>query len=183
MNYGFIREPMKKIRIIYAYIGNNSVNKVIVDDYELPIQDIDPDTDRHSPQIITNEQWTQMVETKKKLGDLRYKLNDVLLFNITLESDEIQSYISGENVENPKFIKNISATSDIVIEPSMFIFHTTNVIYVILKEVYQHKWLKNSITNKLKPILKRNDREHRRTKKRVHIDLDSNVEIAGDTSP
>jgi len=175
MNYGFIREPMKNIRIHFVYIHNNAVNKVNTEEFVL-IDNNDVTENINTPQIITNSSIIQLIESHKNMNNEKYKLNDILLFNVTLESDEIQKYILGEEMYNSKFLKSISVVQDIVIEPSIFIFHNTNAIYMIFKEVEKTRWLKTAITNKLRPILK-NAKDMRRTKKRVKIDLTSNVTI------
>jgi hypothetical protein len=175
MNYGFIREPMKKIRIHFVYVHQNSVNKVHTEDYVLMDEDSVADN-VETPQVIPNVNIIQLIESHKNMDGNKYKLNDLLLFNVTLESEEIQKYILGEEMYNSKFLKSISVVQNIVIEPSIFIFHKTNAIYFIFKEMERTKWLKTAITNKLRPILK-NAKDMRKTKKRVQIDLDSNVTI------
>jgi hypothetical protein len=175
MNYGFIREPMKKIRMNFVYVHQNSVNSVHTEDYVLMDEDIVTD-DVETPQVIPNVNIIQLIESHKNIEENKYKLNDLLLFNVTLESEEIQKYILGEEMYNSKFLKSIPVVQNIVIEPSIFIFHKTNAIYFIFKEIERTKWLRTAITNKLRPILK-NAKDMRKTKKRVQIDLDSNITI------
>ena len=177
MNYGFIREPMKNIRINFVYIHNDAVSKVNSENFVL--NDVPENT--NSAQVISNSSVIQLIESHKNLDNGKYKLNDILLFNVTLESDEIQKYILGEEMYNSKFLKSISVVQDIVIEPSIFIFHNTNTIYMIFKEVEKTRWLKTAITNKLRPILK-NAKDMRKTKKRVQIDLTSNICIEPEES-
>lgn len=169
MNYGFIREPMKKIRINYVYIHDDSIHNIETEEY--PLMD---ETNSGSNQIIPNEHIIHLIESHKNKGNVKHKIVDMLLFNVALESVDIQKYIHGEEKYNSKFLKTVSVSQDIVIEPSIFIFHNINTIYMFFKEIEKTRWLKTAITNKLRPILK-SGRDMRKTKKRVCIDLSSNI--------
>lgn len=175
MNYGFIREPMKKIRINFVYIHHDAINKVTTEDFVL-VNDDDASEVIEPPQVIPNATILQLIESHKTVDGNKYKLNDILLFNVTLESDEIQKHIWGKDSYNSKFMKSVSVVHDVVIEPSIFIFHDTNAVYMFFKEIEKARWSKTAFTNKLRPILK-NAKDMRKTKKRVQIDLDSNVTI------
>lgn len=197
MENGINREQMKDIKIKYIYINCDlSIDAVDLEKYNL---DIDSNNEtaqnvignnsniddvfqegQNSKMKISNDTLLRIIEKRRIVGNIRYKLLKILLFNVNLEPDEIQKYNNNPNAFNSTFLKEISVVKDIIIEPSIFIFHEINTIYILFKEIDRPKTLKAAITNKLKPILK-TGKENRRTKKKVKIDLESTVIISPST--
>ena len=102
---------------------------------------------------------------------------DILIYNVDLDSDHIQSYSKSNDFAqlSNDFMKVLSIPDDIVIQPTIFIFHGVNSIYFIFKE---NDRVGNSHNHTIKSILKNtgngndsgvNGGKHPRTTKRVHI--------------
>ncbi len=87
----------------------------------------------------------------------------MFLYNIDLKHDDLKSFSNISNFYdiNKRFFKKMSFMSNIIIPPSLFIFHKTNSLYFIFKETPIHKNI-NEQTHNLKSILKNNlvKREH-----------------------
>jgi hypothetical protein len=93
---------------------------------------------------------------KPKLEN-KFLLDDVLLFNVILEPNKIQMFSnSSENssIKLSPFLKIVDTTDDIIIVPSIFIFHNINSIYFLLKEnlaeVFVPKSIIKSATSRVK---------------------------------
>jgi hypothetical protein len=129
-----IREPMKNIKMTFVYIKNSSIEKV---DHEIyPIDS-----------KISKEVVLKIIQDRKN----KYKLIDILTHFVTLEPENIQSY--GDS----NFIKVLPIIDEIIIPPSIFIFHDINVIYFFFEFC------------NLKSILKTEHREHKSKKVRIEI--------------
>jgi hypothetical protein len=70
------------------------------------------------------------VSDKIKFEKMHYRLSEILLFNVDLEPSQISSLDSSEC-----FIQKISILDDIVIPASVPIFHSTNGLFFIFKEI------------------------------------------------
>ena len=151
-NYNnYIREPIKEIDMFYIYIdANNSIIKV---ENEIEILS--------ECSTISKERVLQIIQTKRHLVDnipgKKYKLIDILSFQIPLEPDNIQAFSEIHNIENSasEFLKNINIFDEIVIGPAMFIFHDLTSLFFFFIES----------DNGLKSILRNGDSTTRCTKK------------------
>jgi len=83
--------------------------------------------------IIHNDIVIQLIEKNKYLSHNKYKIQDVLLYNVSLNPENIQSYSKDENIleSSSKFLEPLSIVSDFIIPPSIFIFHKINSIFFI----------------------------------------------------
>jgi len=84
----------------------------------------------------------KLIQSKKLFTpDSKYKLIDILKYNVELEPENIQSYSKTENIveKSAGFFKVLPIIDDIVISPSIFIFHGINAIYFIFQEVKTEK--------------------------------------------
>lgn len=94
-----------------------------------------------------------------------YKLDEIAVFNIDIQEDKIQAF-SQSNIHDTSlssgFLKIVSPYNDIVLEPSVSIFHSLNSIFFFYRE-------KNEIL--VKPILKTGTPGNRiKSTKRVRIE-------------
>jgi len=138
----YLRENMTNIDIHFLYINPNQyIDKIISKSWELSVCD---GYSRLEKSVIL-----QIVQNNRILHGIKYRLLDTLLFNIDLEPENIQSF-SKIDLESSKidlgsgsglaidsqFCKPISGLdNDIIIPPSIFIFHDLNAIYMIFQEV------------------------------------------------
>jgi hypothetical protein len=146
----YSREPMESIKTYFIYINKNQyIDKILCEIQELEINS--DSTGSH----INKETILKIIQTKKISTPFsKYKLVDILLYNIDLEPEHIQDY-SKANIEdnsNKDLLKKIPIFDEVTITPSIFIFHGINSLYFIFQEVEIEK-VKPS-RHSLKSILK-----------------------------
>ena len=123
------REPMDSVKMCYIYVNLYSeIEKVIYENENLG--QIDSSNNR----IISKERVLQIVQNKKILNaSLKYTIDTILVYNVSIEPENIQKYVNSENVL--PFLKVFPIIDEILIHPSIFIFHEINCIYFIFKQI------------------------------------------------
>ena len=141
----YFREPMEKIHIKYIYINQNKyISKILCEVFELNFGD-----------VISQEYLLRLIEKNKfQTPTTKYKLIDILLFNVYLEPELIPTYSKNDDFVDfsRQFLNVLSPLNNIQIPESIFIFHDVNTLYFIFQE-YETELTKNSI----KSILKKED--------------------------
>lgn len=106
--------------------------------------------------ILKKEKIIQMIQTKKKYTPTtKYILKESLWFHVDVEPENIQHFSEKQNT----FLHIYPILEDIILKPSIFIFHKLNTLYFFFYETQITKLHTNSIL-KL---------SHNKTKKRVEI--------------
>lgn len=85
---------------------------------------------------ITKEQLMNIVQDKTNILHGKYKLFDCVIYTIDLYPKEIQKYINSDS-NNIGKLKSISMENDIIIRPSLFIFHSLHSIFILLQETVE----------------------------------------------
>ena len=76
----------------------------------------------------------QLVQSKRCVtANTKYIFREVCLYNVDLEAEHVQGFVYNE--EPRSFFRVLPATEDIVIPPSIFIFHSVNTLYFYFQEV------------------------------------------------
>jgi hypothetical protein len=116
-------EHQDNIQIYFIYINiHSTIEHVFKETYNLK-------TNIDNKQIITRECLLQIIQQKKICQNKRYKLFDILKFVFNLESDRLQFFSS-----DVSFIKKVNIIDEVIIEPSIFLFHKLNSLFFIYKE-------------------------------------------------
>ena len=158
------REYMDTIRICYVYINENSeIDKVISEREHLLFI--------NKCKGLTKERVLQIVQNKKILNNIdKYTMDSILLFNVSIEPENIQKYVNSENILSEPFLKIYPIVDEIEIPPSIFIFHEINCIYFIFKQID---------TTHLKSILKKggtdSESSMRNGKKTKKVRIQNNI--------
>jgi len=133
IHHSYFREPMKDIDFFIVLVDSNeSILKIKKENHKFST------IDKHC--TFTNSFIIQFIERIKNThskGKIRYKLNDVLLYNIDVEPEYMQKYVSNENLLElgSKKLHSLSIMQDIVVPPSIFIFHKINALYFVFKQI------------------------------------------------
>jgi len=149
INKNYQREPMDSIKMCYIYVNLDSEIEKVVCENETLVQ-----IDSSNTSIIPKERLLQIVQNKKMLNaSLKYSIETILLYNVSIEPENIQKYVNSENVisgpnhyaSNSAFVcdkdnrysslKVYPIVDEILIHPSIFIFHEINCIYFIFKQI------------------------------------------------
>lgn len=141
----YTKESQKTIWMHFIYVNVDSyISNIVSDKYVIDVS---------MESCISNTELMRIIHSNAiSTTTSKYKLSDILLYNVIVEPENIQSYINLPNVETP--LKSISTISDnITIPPSIFIFHNINCIYFIYDE---------SVTQT--PRRDNDTKQHRKTK-------------------
>ena len=128
----YIREPMEFIDVFFLYINSNHyIEKILSEKHPLVLLD-DGKTN-----VLKKEYILQLIQSKKiKTNHSKYAFIDMITFNVDLQPEHIQNYSKNENIsENSKqFFKVLPIVDDVIISPSIFVFHGINSIFFIFQE-------------------------------------------------
>jgi hypothetical protein len=117
MNYK--REPLEYINLHFCYVdAENAI--------------VNLKTEKHTfseTQTITEAQLFSIIEEKKHDANINYIFSELSLFVVDVEPENIQSI---EPAGKP-FFKSLPFIQDIVIPPSIFIFHPLNSLFFLFK--------------------------------------------------
>ena len=182
------REEIDSIVIQTIYMNTNlEIKKIDKETLELYTNSHNTNNTR----CITKEQLLQFVQTKKVIERTKYKLFDMLLFTVDLDPKDIQKYVNGECSEIAH-LKSIPIIGDLVILPSLFIFHSLHTVFLFFTEIANNSESKavgvreNSVERSskefaeeipIKSILKTSQNDNKKSKqtKKVRILEDDNV--------
>ena len=165
INENYFKEPMENIDVFFIYINTNDyIEKINYLQQNLIVIENDNS-------IIYNVDVINLIEKHKYLSNNKYKIQDVLLYNISLNPENIQSYSQNEDIlkSSSKFLEPLSIVNDFAIPPSIFIFHKINSLFFIFKQVQGVKPMPKSI---LKPSVSIMDTNN------VNVNVNVNVNDA-----
>jgi hypothetical protein len=132
INSDLKREELEYIKIHFCFLdAENSLTKITSAKYTFRNENNRDDYNR----VISEKEILSMIESKKN-DDLRnYVFSDMLLFIVDIEATHINAF--NQSTDEPgdtHFLKHYTVVSDVVLSPSIFIFHSTNGLYILLKE-------------------------------------------------
>ena len=126
------REEIKYIKIHFVFLDNNNeINKITSSKYTFSNEQNRDNYDR----VISEKEIISMIDSKKN-DDLRnYVFSDMLLFIVDIEASHINAFNqSSDEPDENLFFKHYQIVSDVVLPPSIFIFHSINGLYILMKE-------------------------------------------------
>ena len=152
----YIKEPMTNIMIHYIYINNNnSIEKIISEKENLSLED--------DFSILPGNRSIQLIQNHNMNNKKKFKLSESLLYNVDVDSDNIQNYVN--DINSVDFLTVLPFFNVIKILPSLFIFHSLNCIFMIYKEI-------NERCNQTKRLLIRKDIRQTQKKHSLRINDD-----------
>ena len=142
-------EPMESINCQFIFIdSNNFIQKISKEKAKV---EYDVENDQY---IVSKKQLLQMIQKQKTaMNNSKYLYKHLCIFNIDLESEDVHPFTQESLNDNDEFFETISLMDDIVIDPSIFIFHQVNSLYFFFEEMKEREPEIKDVT-KLKPILK-----------------------------
>lgn len=151
----YIREPINSIKLFFIYINSNLEIDYVSNDVEILMN-----IPTNIPSNISKERLLHIMQNKRHHNNKKYRLDDILSFQIHLEPENIQSFVSSTTTNT--FLKSLPIFDDISCIPSIFIFHDIASLYFLFHE----------IDTSHKSILKNNNNVNHRITKKVHINND-----------
>jgi hypothetical protein len=125
------KESMSEISMFFVYTDVNGVIENIVKEY------IDIELEQIVDGAISKDQLLHIIQTKRQRQGIgkKYRFMDLLLFHVPLAPGELSVFVKGE--DKPDYLKRLSIFDDVVIDPSIFIFHDLNGLFFVFKEIDQ----------------------------------------------
>lgn len=157
ISQNYLRENMKYIYTYCIYINKGlSIDKIVSS-----VQELDDIGVNNKQKGLSQTTLSEFIQTNQILSaGIKYKLLDILVYNVDLEPENIQGFSKSDSLNKftSCFLKTYSQGQDIIISPSIFIFHNLNSVYFIFQEVDNTKI-------KLQPALKSSDISKKKTKR------------------
>ena len=121
----YCREPVTDIQVYSLYINK--------------LSDIDKITRKKYPihnNLLNRDAVLGIIQSNKYATSKKYKLIDVLLYHVDLEPQHIQTFSQSTDIpaSSKPFFKILPIVDEIIIPPSIFIFHSINSVFFIYKE-------------------------------------------------
>jgi hypothetical protein len=115
-------EPMESINCQFIFIdSNNFIQKISKEKAKV---EYDVENDQY---IVSKKQLLQMIQKQKTaMNNSKYLYKHLCIFNIDLESEDVHPFTQESLNDNDEFFETISLMDDIVIDPSILIFHQVN---------------------------------------------------------
>lgn len=163
------KEFMDNIDIHYLYVNQQSnLDKIVVEKHHFE--------KCSTSNIITKEQLLQYIQVKRQpSSSTRYRLKDVMIHLVNLEGNKLEEFSKCSDISgySNSFFKVLPIIDDIELDPSMYLFHKQNAIYVVLQEMLKNKSYK--MKESLVSILKKPDSSScvKKKTKKVRISIDN----------
>jgi hypothetical protein len=123
----YCREPMNEITSYSLYINREmAIDKVVSENITI------------ESGSISKERLLHFIQNKKTdTAGIKYRLMDILLYNVDLEPENIQGYSKSDNSNelSKSFFKILPVFDSISVTDSIFLFHSINSIYFLFKEI------------------------------------------------
>ena len=169
-NYNvFYNEKVNTIKIFFMYINTD---KTVVNARQ-EILTLNNDS------ILRKEQLIHIIKNNQILNNIKYKLFSIVRYNIDLQPDEINNFlsvsisdsntVSDSNTDKTyinRFLIDKKNIDDIYFADTITIFQDLNSLYIIFKEQNINKYL---YTQKIKNYLKKNYDKQRHTRHKKYI--------------
>jgi len=158
------QENLQSIRCYFIYVGIDSTILKVIKEDELLV-------DIQSNKGIYSDRLLHIIQNKRFLeGGQRFKLLNLMKYIIDIEPQKISQYASlnDDELRDINFLKEVNILGNVIIEPSLFIFHPLASLYFFFRE--------DEMLIKPKSILKQNlssiqsKKVHSTKKVRIHED-------------
>ena len=140
----FYLEEVISINILYLYIDekNNLIKikkeKIFLDN-----------------QILSQSQLIHIIKNNKVNNNTKYKLYDILKYNIILTPENIPKFLNSKEKIDFNFLSSIKTLNDIKFENTINLFQDLNTLYIIYNIPQEHNSTKKVYFNNKKRKTKR----------------------------
>jgi hypothetical protein len=126
---------MESVACYFFYINANSyIDKIVR-------ETVDLSSDDGNLRTIISDVVLGMIQSKKRIGSVKYRLLDILVHNVDLLPEHIQEYV-GNGLDQGSissldqgFLKVLPIVGEVSFDPSIFIFHGVNAVYFMFQEI------------------------------------------------
>ncbi len=142
----FYRNSVEEIKVFFFFVNTEN----IIDKITEEIITLD------SPGILKKEQILQLIKTNTEYKDIKYNLDSILKYNISIEPTEIKNFITSD--DNPNYLMRLETIDDVYFSKTISLLYDLNSLFIIYRE--NKKKLRAPKTRKL--LLKGRDRKSRK---------------------
>jgi hypothetical protein len=140
-NTNYIREPIDNIQLFFIYVN-----------YDSEIEYVSKESEFIDSQSISKERLLQIIQTNRHHNNKKYRLDELLSFQIDLEPENIQSFSELDSLDDisKSFLKSLPIFDEIACISSIFIFHDIASLFFIFNEIdssVKKSILRNGINN------------------------------------
>ena len=133
MDKNYCREPMDSVACYFFYINANSyIDKIVR-------ETVDLSSDDGNIRTIFSDVVLGLIQSKKRIGPVKYRLLDILIHNVDLLPEHIQEYVGNchgnDRTSSQGFLKVLPIVGEVSFDPSIFIFHGLNAVYFMFQEI------------------------------------------------
>lgn len=130
INHKYIREPSQYINSFFIYINKNDyIENIIQEETHFKW-----DEDKNCG-VIPNDILLKLIQDKRHTKNNNvYTYDDTWLYLVDLEPEHIQEYTHSTDETNKQFFNQLPPIDNIIIPPSIFIFHDVNALYFTFRE-------------------------------------------------
>jgi len=121
-NEKIFKENMKNINIVSIFINSS---------YEIVKTHKFIHSFKNEECILSSIEIFQYFKDYRIQDSIKYDLNHLFVYNVDLDN---KIYTDIDSITTTNFLSSFSYIKDIVINPSLFIFHEINCVYIIYKE-------------------------------------------------
>ena len=127
-----MREPINEITIKTVFISKNNNGLEIVKYTD----DIVKTCMINTSHGLTKEFLLYYIQSRKLMDGIKYKLDSILTYVVSIEPENIQTYINNTQFTefSSSFIRKINIIEDILFSDSIFVFHPINCVYLFMIE-------------------------------------------------
>ena len=128
-----------KIDILYTS-ANNNIECIKTIDYCL-----------NKPNFVSKEEIISIIKDNNTYKDNSYILGSILHYNVTINNDNVESFVNSEHEHISSFNKFSSSSmiNDIILEPSIHILYDINSIVIFMKSSSKHLGNSNNTTRRV----------------------------------
>jgi hypothetical protein len=151
MNQIILREKMTSIPMVFVYINQHDV----IDSVRKEVFDIS------TIDMLTKEQLYHISQNKtKQTPHSKYIYKEMMWFHIDIEPENIPFFLKQTSLDYKPFYQLYSVFENIILNPSIFIFHRMNTLFFFFYEIPYKDFVQ------LPSILIKCDRSKQRTTKK-----------------
>lgn len=124
------RENIDSICCYFIYIGSDSTILKVIKEYEILSHPSDK-------QIIKNDRLLHIIQNRRLLDSgQRFKISTLVKYLVDIEPEYMSDFLCLENnnLRDSGFLKEVNIFEDVIIEPSIFCFHSIASLYFFFRE-------------------------------------------------
>ena len=108
---------------------------------------------------LSKERLLQIVQTQRTCDGKKYRLNEIMSFQIPLEYSDLDTFIKGNDDIGNECLQTVPIFNEVVIHPALYVFHDLTALYFFFSEAAKplRSVLRNGSDNRVTKKVRIND--------------------------